>query len=162
MTFEHERKDALCSPFSIAMVVRFFTRTSCCMYDLVEGVYDYGLDVYGSWPFNIAHAFNTSDCKLTSRILRLKDFHSVYTSYLRHDIPLIVSVRGPLVGGATPYAGGHLLVIVGFDNQSQEVICHDPAFATESEVEVRYPLKNFIRAWERSRRLVYEILPIAS
>ncbi len=68
---------------------------------------------------------------------------------------MIVSVRGPLINSATPYARGHLLVVIGFNPEKGEVICMDPAFPTDEKTHVRYPLADFLQAWERRGNLAY-------
>jgi hypothetical protein len=47
------------------------------------------------------------------------------------------------------------MVIVGWDNDTREVLCHDPAAGNIEGVFKRYPLEHFLRAWERSHRLAY-------
>ena len=70
-------------------------------------------------------------------------------------VPVVVSVRGKLEGGQKDYNSGHLLVVVGWDAKRKSVICHDPAFYSNKKTLVRYKLKSFLRAWERSHRLAY-------
>ena len=80
---------------------------------------------------------------------------------LQRGIPVVVSVRGPLQGAPRPYAGGHLLVVVGWDAEKQQVLCHDPAFASDAKTAKGYNIKDFLEAWERSTRLIYLAEPTA-
>lgn len=150
---DHEQKDKICSPVSLTMLLQ-----SLGYYVAVEKVieksYDNGLKAFGSWPFNIAHAFECSGGNAYFYVCRLNSFDQVYTQ-LKKNIPVVVSVRGPLPGAERPYAQGHLLVIVGWDQEKKEVICHDPAFDDPQKTLKYYPIKPFLAAWERSRRLAY-------
>ncbi len=151
---DHPRNAGLCSPTSSAMVSSYWLKHIVDPLEFAEGSYDYGLEAYGSWPFNTAHMYEVSRGLISSYVCRLPSFNYLY-QYLKKRVPVIVSVRGPLEGSATPYANGHLLVVIGFDSETQEVICHDPAFDSLSTVLKRYPLAQFLSAWERRHRLAY-------
>lgn len=153
---DHPRNAALCSPTSSAMVCSYLLQRIIDPLEFAEGSYDYGLEVYGSWPFNTAHMFEISQGEIHSCVCRLPSFKHLYKE-LSKGLPVIVSVRGPLQGSATPYSGGHLLVVVGWDAKTNEVICHDPAFDSSKAVIKRYPLQDFLLAWERSHRLAYVV-----
>lgn len=151
---EHPKNDAICSPTSCSMLTGFLMGQAVDPIEFAAKAYDEGLQVFGSWPFNMAYAFEL--CKGSYRFYtaRLNSFARVHHR-LKMGIPLVVSVRGPLEGAERPYRNGHLLVVVGYDAKKREVIAHDPAFKTDRETERRYPLKSFLEAWERSRRLAY-------
>jgi hypothetical protein len=83
----------------------------------------------------------------------LNGFSDLY-DLLKQKIPVVVSVRR-LRGGATPYAHGHLLVVVGWNNARQRVLCVDPAFKGSKNTQKAYPLKSFIQAWGSSTNLSY-------
>lgn len=158
LALNHHKKEALCSPTSCSMLLGYLLNTSIEPTDFAKMSFDYGLKAHGSWPFNMAHAFERSNGLLHFATARSPSFKSLYHK-LTEGFPVVVSVRGPLYGAALPYSFGHLLVVVGWDNVSQEVICHDPACTDNSAVEKRYPLESFLRAWERSHRLVYLAQP---
>jgi Peptidase_C39 like family len=156
MVLDHPKFEGLCSPTSVSMVLGFLLKKEIEPVLVANSVYDSGLDIYGSWPFNIAHVYDASAGNLTSHTQRLKSFMQIY-DYLSKNIPVIVSIRGPISGGATPYANGHLLVITGYNKEAKKIICHDPAFASNDQVLASYDLNEFIRAWEKSYRLAYII-----
>jgi hypothetical protein len=89
---------------------------------------------------------------------RLLDFEALYQQ-LDRGVPVIVSVRGPLPGSASPYAKGHLLVVRGYDASSQKVLCMDPAFPADEKTLVSYELSDFIQAWDRRGNLAYILVP---
>lgn len=155
MTIDHERADGMCSPTSCSMLVNYV-----CKNHLVDPrsfalrVHDKGLDAFGSWPFNTAHAFEQCDGTVHFFVQRLPSFETLH-GFLIKGLPVIVSVRGVLQGGFKDYENGHLMVVVGWDAQKQQVLCHDPAFSAVNQIFIRYHLIDFLTAWERSRRLSY-------
>jgi hypothetical protein len=151
---DHPRKDGLCSPTSCSMLMSYFLKKVVDPLDFAEQSYDRGLEKYGSWPFNMAHAFECGKGAWWFAVVRLNSFAHL-CKYLHAGVPVAVSVRGPLAGAHGQYAQGHLLVVTGYDAPSQEVICNDPAAKTKQAVVTRYKLPDFLAAWERSQRLAY-------
>ncbi len=155
----HPRNDGLCSPTSCTMLTSYLLSKQIDPIDFAEKSHDQGLDKYGSWPFNMAHAFERSQGKILFAVTRLNSFKNLH-DHLCKGIPVVVSVRGHIVGAPRVYHNGHLLVVVGYDHTTQEVICHDPAVSESKLGKKRYDLKNFMQAWERSHRLAYLADPI--
>jgi hypothetical protein len=150
----HKDNKRICSPVSCTMLTRYLTRMDIDPIKFADSSYDTGLNAYGSWPFNMAYAFELCKGKYWFFNTRLDSFVDLHKQ-LRSGIPLVVSLRGTLPGAAQSYPSGHLLVVVGWDSKNERVICHDPAMTNEYEIERRYRLKDFMKAWEQSRRLVY-------
>lgn len=157
---DHPRNDGLCSPTSCSMVSSYLIKKALDPVMFAEQSYDAGLEKYGSWPFNMAHAFEMCKGTVWFAVARLHSFRHLCMQ-LQKGIPVVVSVRGPLQGAFGQYLNGHLLVVTGFDSQTQEVVCNDPAAKSKDMVVKRYALKDFLLAWERSRRLAYLAEPIA-
>lgn len=151
---DHPRNDGLCSPTSCAMLTAYLLSKQIDPIDFAEKSHDQGMDKYGSWPFNIAHAFERSEGKILYAIKRLNSFKDLHQNLVK-GIPVVVSVRGQIHGAPRPYKNGHLLVVIGYDTKTKEVICHDPAMASALYVRKKYPIKSFLQAWERSHRLAY-------
>lgn len=151
---EHQKTESICSPTSCTMLTSYFLQQKVDAVDFAEWSYDNGLGVYGSWPFNMAHAFERCEGLLSFFTARLNSFVRLHQRLVQ-GVPVPVSVRGYLPGQATPYRFGHLLVVVGYDAKKKEVVVHDPAFKTDKATLHRYPLKGFLEAWERSKRLAY-------
>lgn len=154
MILAHPQAEVLCSPTSLCMLTSFLKKKNCDAVTFADNVYDNGLKAYGSWPFNIAHAFEHLQGTVYCTVERLHDFGALH-AHLCNNIPVVVSVRGYLKGAPKAYPGGHLLVVVGYDRKNKKVLCHDPAAPVNSKVLKRYDLKNFLPAWERSHRLAY-------
>jgi len=157
---DHNDRNRICSPTSLSMVVSYLNRCYEAPEQFIGGVYDYGLQTYGSWPFNIAHAFDRCKGKFYFAVTRLNSFVQLH-NYLQHNLPVVVSIRGRLktMPFGKTYEDGHLLVVVGWDNKRKQVICCDPAFSTKKQVLHRYDIDEFLKAWERSARLSYVIEP---
>jgi len=154
MVLDHPRSDGLCSPTSCSMLTSFLCKQAVDPVDFADKVFDSGLDTYGSWPFNIAHAFERCEGSMLFATARLDSFSSLHKQ-LRRGIPALVSVRGALDGAPKVYTNGHLIIVVGWDGETGQVICHDPAFDDNDATLQRYDIKNFLHAWEKSRRLIY-------
>ncbi len=161
---DHERKKDICAPVSTAMMVSYFFKQkygqrphySMANYavDFTKKVHDQGdLNVYGNWHLNVAQAFDAMKGEVYFSVQRLNSFYDLH-HYLSQQIPVVVSVRR-LPGGATPYAGGHLLMVIGYDSRRRRVICLDPAFSPHHATLQSYPLMPFIRAWGRSSNMSY-------
>jgi Peptidase_C39 like family len=154
MVLHHTKKEVLCSPTSLTMVVSYLIQKPVDAVGFARKAHDDGLDAYGSWPFNTASAFEQVKGNYLFRVQRLASFADLH-QLLKRKIPVVVSVRGNIEGAAKEYDQGHLLVVVGWDKERKKVLCHDPAFDANSKVPVAYDLRSFLTAWERSRRLAY-------
>jgi hypothetical protein len=150
----HPRANALCSPTSVSMLVQTLQRRHVDPLLTAQYVYDPALDVFGNWPFNMAHAFELGNGNLFFYVMRPSSFKEIYER-LRRNVPVAVSIRGPIKGGYTPYKNGHLMVVVGWDAANNKVLCFDPASDDLDGVKKDYDIDDFIAAWERSRRLTY-------
>lgn len=159
MVLDHPKADVMCSPTSCGMLMSYLKKQPLNTLDFALGVYDYGLNSYGSWPFNIAHAFEHCEGEVFFKVMRLPSFFELH-SMLQKSIPVVVSVRGKLQGAPKEYNNGHLLLVIGWDKQKQKVICHDPAFDQNEKVYMEYDIKSFCTAWGRSRHLAYVAEPI--
>jgi len=157
---DHKDNNRICSPVSCAMVVGYMSDSELDPCAFADGVFDEGLSIYGSWACNVAHAFDVSKARVYFFIKRCNSFGDVHYQ-LMQGLPVIVSVRGTLPGALKPFPSGHLLVIIGWDKERGEVICHDPAAECHDDVLKRYALDDFLRAWERSYRLSYQVEPFS-
>jgi hypothetical protein len=160
MILDDLRADSMCSPTSLAMLVAYFLQKDIDPLNFAYKVYDPGLDAYGNWLLNIAHAYEVTGSRAYFSVARLASFAQLY-QLLAKKIPVVVSVRGALLGAPKPsYDSGHLLIVVGYDSRTRSVLCHDPAAPDKSSVVRSYNLENFLGAWERSHRLAYCAEPV--
>lgn len=156
---DHPENGGMCSPTSCSMLTSYFKQEDVDPLSFAHNVFDNGLGVYGSWAFNVAHAYEHCDGKVLFATARLASFKQLH-QHLQRGIPVVVSVRGSIAGGQKVYNKGHLLLVVGYDAKEKKVICHDPAWFSNEDTLRRYPLDSFIRAWEASHRLAYIADPL--
>ena len=155
MVLNHNDCKMMCSPTATSMQVSYVSKQPIDPLAFASKSYDYGLGAYGSWPFNVAHAFEVCPNR-TFRLVRLDSFRDLH-SYLKRKLPVVVSVRGYMQGAPQEYKNGHLLTVVGWDQARQLVICHDPAIYGDRQVRHGYKLSHFLRSWESSHRLAYVV-----
>lgn len=155
---QHEDNRKMCSPTSCSMLIGYLMGSVIDPIDFALQAYDRGLEAYGSWPFNMAHAFERCNGQIGFAIARLASFGALH-KHLQDGVPVVVSVRGELEGAPKKYESGHLLVVVGWNARKKRVICHDPALDEDKKTVKHYPLESFLRAWERSHRLAYVASP---
>ncbi len=168
MVLDHPRFKDLCSPTSTSILVNYF-KTKCngqCSYQPLDDyvvnfankVHDNGkLNIYGNWQLNVAQAFDASKGDVFFRVERLNGFEDLH-AYLMKKIPVAVSVRR-LRGGAGAYQNGHFIVVVGWNQAKQLVLCNDPAFDATGKTFKAYKLWDFLQAWGRSVNLSYIPMP---
>lgn len=155
MALKHPRAHHLCSPTSTAAVIRYFKRASRMNpLAFASNVWDGEANIFGNWPLNCAQVYSELGGQYKCCVVKMENFSDLYAQ-LEKGMPSVISVRGPLVGGAAPYQEGHLMVVKGFDAEKKEVLCMDPAFPTDAETSVRYSLEDFISAWSRRGRIAY-------
>ncbi|MFC1854875.1 C39 family peptidase [Candidatus Dependentiae bacterium] len=164
MLLNHDRTPDLCAPTSLSVAIQYlngFRANGTCnknlsleTQSLSELCHDQSLDIYGSWPLNIAAAYTRLKPGIHMKVERLNGFEEIYKQ-LEQKQPVVVSIRGPIKGGALPYKNGHFVVVAGWNQKHKRVLCVDPAFKPNSRTKTSYLIDDFLRAWERSRRLSY-------
>ncbi len=166
MNLKHPRHRDLCSPTSLGMLLKYFSgykKSTQHLRDYIpvfaEKVHDDSyLDIYGNWILNVAQAYDSSKGNVFFRVQRLNGFNDLYY-FLTKKTPVAVSVRGYLKGGKKPYDNGHFIVVVGWDQKKQSLLCIDPAFSPNKKTLRAYKIDSFLQAWGTSRNLSYVALP---
>lgn len=155
MALSDERRGRLCSPTSTTAVTRFLLNSlDVSPIEFANSVVDSAFDIYGNWILNVAQASHVLGVSWHCFVARLTTFNQIIDQLIK-GYPVVVSIKGPLKGGALPYASGHLIVVTGYDSESQEVFCMDPAFPADELTHVRYALDEFLTAWSRRKGLAY-------
>jgi len=150
-----ERHKRICSPTSTTAVLRHLLLSpALCPLDFANNVHDQTFDIYGNWVLNAAQANNELMGKGGCRVVRLRDFGELHAKLIEGH-PVVVSVKGTLPGSFLPYESGHLLVVQGYDSSTQQVLCMDPAYPSDEETHVAYPLVDFLATWQRRQGLAY-------
>lgn len=170
LLLDHYRFRDLCSPTSMSMAVAYYYQKlygripKSSMHDFAidfaEKSHDQHINIYGNWILNVAHAFDACNGDVFFRVERLNSFYHLH-AHLVNQVPVVVSVRR-LLGGATPYSNGHLMVVVGWNAQKRHVLCLDPAFGKGKPVMRAYRINDFLSAWSRSSNLAYVPMPKAA
>lgn len=162
-----------CSPTSLAMLLAYwfaqtgapqlapFTKPQSVPELVAPAVYDAVYDGTGNWPFNTAYAATLG---LSGYVLQLSGLDEL-AEWLAAGVPLVTSIAwqpGELRDAPIGHSDGHLVVVVGVDQQG-DVIVNDPAADPRLGQPVRrsYPQAQFRQAWNSSGRTVYLVGPAA-
>jgi hypothetical protein len=127
----------------------------------VEGVFDWIYDGHGNWPFNTAYAATHGYEGYVARFTSLAKAEEFVVA----GVPVVMSIawgKGDLTGSDIDSTNGHLLVLVGFDDQGNPIV-NDPASNTDDTVQRTYQRAEFEPLWlEASGGTVYLIYPPAT
>jgi len=153
-----------CSPTSVSMVLAYWAaqlRHPEIDRDVplvAAGVHDPEWPGTGNWPFNTAFAGMTQELQAYVRHLSgLADLQAL----IEEGIPPVVSVSFDYLNGRTKDEGsGHLIVCVG-TTASGDFVINDPWAHLDKGERVRRVVsrERLLRAWSRSRGVVYLIKP---
>lgn len=147
----------ICSPSAVATVISYWTNHHYDPTKFCAECFDYGLNIYGSWPFCVAAAYDATHSAVKCHVTRLQSVQELY-DLLKKGMPVCVSITGNALINEQPLyctRRGHIVVVTGIDPQTGIIYVNDSAFIKRDEVTHAYPLKKFIQAWECSHRLAY-------
>ena len=122
MTLNHNDAERMCSPTASSMLISYMCKKPIEPLHFALKVYDRALDTYGNWIFNAARAFEQCST-MYIHVERLNSFIDLYRN-LKLNIPIVVSIRGPIAGGFREYQSGHLVLVVGYDAKNKMVVCN--------------------------------------
>jgi beta-lactamase class A len=147
-----------CSPTSIAMMLEY-RGVNETNEDVAETCYDPVHEIYGNWPRAIQAAYTYGvpgylDC--------FTDWNEV-KRMIAAGQPLVMSIRaqkeGELTGAYYSAIGGHLLVLVGFEDDDR-IAVNDPAYRDPEKGQRTYLREDLENVWMRARGgLAYVLLP---
>lgn len=144
----HPYSNVICSPTALTMVLKHYG-VDINLFDVADGVYDNGAGIFGNWSYNVAFA---SECGLKAYVERGVTIDDIKIK-ISQGLPIVASIRTDsekfLEGSPMAYPAGHLLVVVGFENNGGEeyIIVNDPAAEKDTEVRRKYKVKQFENAW---------------
>ena len=121
--------------------------------------FDYHFTGAGNWPFNTGYAARYGVTAFVTRLRSLTEAEQ----FIKAGIPLVISVSFTQaeLEGAGYGTQGHLLVVVGFD-ENGNVICNDPAshgIPSNDEVRTTYDRDQLENAWMATSGIVFVIHP---
>jgi Peptidase_C39 like family len=155
----HPRPNDLCSPTATSTAINYLLGAAKTdPISFAEKVHDSEFDIYGNWILNTAQGYQELGGDFRCRTERLPSFSTLH-SYLLRGLPVIVSIRGPLVGSYRPMTFGHLVCVTGYDAKLGRVHCIDSGFPEDEQTDVSYPLKDFLDAWGRRQNIAYVFTP---
>lgn len=160
MALDTPIRNRICSPTSLTASLRYLCEDlSVDPIELAENSLDQNFDIFGNWTLNTAQA-NTYlyNSQYVCFPKRCKGFEELLVS-LNQGLPCVVSIKGPIKGGALPYQSGHLLVVCGYNPKERTVLCMDPAFSSDEATLVSYQYEDFLQAWGKRSYLAYLFAP---
>lgn len=151
-----------CSPTSTSMVLGYWQGDGGPCEPLVRaavaGVYDAVYRGYGNWSFNAAYVGGQGYEAYVARFESLAELEP----WLAAGVPVVFSFSyraGELANAPLKSVGGHLSVLVGFDEDGDAIV-NDPAASANGLVQRTYRRAQLERLWlERGRGTVYLIYP---
>jgi len=132
--FEKWLKMNYCGPACLAMVLNFWDDTrSFRQGDIADEIYD-----------SASQATYNSELVLYPRTRGFESYSfqgtlQILKDLVRRDIPVIV-----LTKTIKQVAKGHYRVVIGFDDDKDQIIFHDPLFGNRKAMR----LKTFLKVWE--------------
>jgi hypothetical protein len=160
LCLNHPRAKSFCSPTSTTSVIQYILgHTRPNPLDFAKNVYDAGFDIYGNWSFNVAQAFVELGAQWQCYYARTEGFSTI-CQYLKKNLPVVVSIKGTLTGSPLPYSNGHLIVIRGYEANTHQVLCMDPAFPSNEQTMISYQWEEFMQAWKSRNHLGYFFFPL--
>jgi len=156
----YENGGVLCSPTCISMLLWHWSKVlekpemNHDVPVVAAGVFDPNWPGTGNWPFNTAYAGALPGMR--AYVARFGSVREI-EEWINADIPIVASVSYAMLKGAPEKAAndGHLVIIVGFDQEGNPVI-NDPG---RSDVRQTYKRTDFELAWRTSGNTVYVVYP---
>ncbi|NKB97676.1 MAG: hypothetical protein GKR90_04125 [Pseudomonadales bacterium] len=144
-------RQRICSPTALAMGLNGIDVDASWQH-LITMCLDPLSRAYGSWPLAIraANAYG-----IHGSVEVISEWSTV-TKLLDQGVPVVCSInfaKGKLSGAPLQQTGGHLVLLYGYDAENAWVL--DPAAATVSDVDHRYPIDEFVSAWLHERGAAY-------
>ncbi len=146
----------ICSPTSLAMLLEYRGAPASTA-AVAARAFDPAHDIYGNWPRNVQAAWTFG---VPGYLTRMSDWAEVERS-IAEGQPLVVSIaarQGELAGAPYERTGGHLLVLVGFDERGDCVV-NDPAAGEAATVRRVYRRSELESAWMGRGGTCYVLLP---
>jgi hypothetical protein len=148
MTAEPNLRNRICSPISLAIVNASLTG-NMAFTEIVEGCYDPATKAYGKWPLAV---YQANKLNLVGAVEALPSWQCVIEVLAKQWL-IVCSIRfakDSLEGAPLQQSAGHLIVLYGIDVTDPEqphVLVMDPAGKTQEDVQRRYKLAEFSKAW---------------
>lgn len=151
------RGNVWCSPTSVTMVMNYWASQKgkdswkADVRSAAGAIHDEAWGGTGNWTFNTA--FAGSHPGLVAYCTRLKGY-SEAEKWLAAGVPVVLSISANILHGRGESGGGHLVVLVGFDEKGNPIV-NDPYAKTEEGQRVQrvYDPDRLLRAWQNKSSL---------
>ena len=146
----------ICSPTSVTMVLGYHA-IELAVRAVAERCFDREHDIYGNWPRNVQAAYSFGVSGYIDRFMSWADVER----NLEHKTPLVCSItakEGELSGAPYTKTDGHLLVLVGFDEQGNCLV-NDPAAPDKTSVRRTYSRAQMETVWMKKGGVAYVFPP---
>jgi len=155
IALDHPDSTRICSPTSTAAAVAFLLNIpQVDPLAFAKKVQEHYSHIYGAWALNTAEASHQLGDSWYCYVMRCSHLDQIIDQ-LNKGYPVVVSIQGPITGGARPYESGHLIVIRGYDAQQKKLLCMDPGFPDNDATYVSYDVDDFLNAWKRRKGMAY-------
>lgn len=151
----HKDARVICSPTSLTMALKYHGK-EVNLDQVTRGTLDSGNHAYGNWPQNVAFAGEQGMRAYTKKCTSINPVKNL----IAKGIPVVASVcmkeKEMLDGAISAFPGGHLMVVVGFENKDgiEYIVVNDPAANSNEEVRKYYKLDQWVNVW---RHYIYAI-----
>lgn len=146
----------ICSPTAVAMALDYFGAPQPTE-AVAQRAYDVVHDLYGNWPRAVQTAWSFG---VPGWLERFGEWQGVERRLAEGSL-LVISVRaapGELPGAPYTETAGHLMLLLGFDEQGRAVV-NDPAADTLASVRRTYDRADLERCWIRRGGIAYVLGP---
>ncbi len=144
--------DKICSPTSVTMVLQG-AGIMVAPLEVARRAYHPASGIYGVWPMAVHAAYQLG---MKGWVQFISGWPQAL-SYLKKGIPIVAAIsfaEGELKEPPYPPTEGHLLVLLGMDEQGHP-ITHDPHVPQERGAYMKWNLEDFSRAWLGHGRVAY-------
>ena len=135
-------------PISSICATQFLKQESISPIAFIENILEAYSDCYEEWEINAAECFHHLENKYRVSVQRLNDFSSLH-SYLKNGMPVLAQIKGSISGGSRPYRTPHTICVIGYLAEENKVLCMDCGFLRDYGTIVKYPVLDFLKAWEK-------------
>lgn len=140
-------------PISALCAAKFLKKQPLEPSQFIENILETYSDCYEEWEINAAECFHFLENSYLVSVQHLNDFSSLY-SYLKNNTPVLAQIKGSIAGGPRPYRNPHVVCVIGYLAEEKKVLCMDCGFLRDHATIVKYPLMDFLKAWEKCFNMV--------
>ena len=149
-SLDHQDAHRICQPCTLFHLLAYLKEETVSLDQVLNLTYDSYHKIYGNWSLMTYAFYNLVEA---SYILLPCFFSSFYQMgyHLNRSMPVICSIQGALDGAMKPFLSGHLILVIGMDDQG--VYCLDSAEKKIEAVSKKYRKEAFKDVWKNRNHL---------